>query len=201
MTIPEPQWTCLLKSVFCLWLFEYTRSPLSVIPQPVTQLLVPLWMVLFAEAKHTGDMLSVKFTGADSFRRHMSLSEIRKSYEGWQWDSLTPRSSSVGLEPDWLWRPRWIFKNLWSLYQNRQKKKVTFKNPSLILLSPFVGEKNRSSLHAVSGCQDPLARNKGPSTPDACEFIYTDLPRPTSWRRILTSNNSVVSHSHAAIWQ
>lgn len=54
------------------------RSP-KVFPHPVTQLLVPLWKVLFAAAKQIGCMSSVKFTGLDSFRRQMSLSKVKES--------------------------------------------------------------------------------------------------------------------------
>lgn len=45
-------------------------------PKPVIQLLVPLWKVLFSEAKQIGWMSSEKVTGADSFRRHMSFSYV-----------------------------------------------------------------------------------------------------------------------------
>lgn len=45
----------------------------------MTQLLVPLWKVLFLEARHTGEISSVKLTGAASWRRQMSLSMVRKS--------------------------------------------------------------------------------------------------------------------------
>lgn len=71
-------------------------------PHPVTQLLVPLWKVLSAAARHTGYILSVKLTGADSWRRQMSLSVVRKLYRGWHTARSMVRDSSFGFEPDWL---------------------------------------------------------------------------------------------------
>lgn len=109
---------CLLTGLFggtfrhyCWYWIPNRRCECSVLrllsnPHPVTQLLVPLWKVLSAAARQTGYMSSVKLTGAESFRRQMSLSMVRKLYRGWHTTRSIVRASSFGFEPDWLWRPR-----------------------------------------------------------------------------------------------
>lgn len=87
---------------------------------------MPLRMVLFAAARQMGEMYSVELTGADSFSRHMSLSLVEVSYDGWHVAWVTFRDTSLGLGPAWLMRPRKTVMALGSLSGTEQEGDLGF---------------------------------------------------------------------------